>query len=60
MQRAGDQERASARQSADDIALKFAAGAISRPAMAGTAQGTDFETADPEVESGRVRILERR
>ena len=56
---AGVEERASARESAADIALNFAAGAISRPAMAGTARGTDLETVDPEVESGRVRILER-
>ena len=36
---AGVEERASARESAADIALNFAAGAISRPAMAGTARG---------------------
>ena len=58
VQRARVQERARSRRPAADIALKFAGGAISRPAMAGRARGTDFETVDPEVESGRVRILE--
>ena len=59
VQRTGVQECAGSRRPAADIALKFAAGAISRPAMAGRARGTEFETVDPEVESGRVIILEQ-
>ena len=58
VQRTGGQKSARSRRPAADIALKFAAGAISRPAMAGRARGTGFETVGPEVESGRVRILE--